>query len=158
MSGGDVVVDLLWNGKVIVGGIDGRGGTGEINEANGDEGAFGLSAGGKVDVVEVTCGLQHFLIRFAVGAIGDQLGPAADAIGLCAAVIATGGHARRQVSHPFIKAGGGESLESPLAAAIDNDGLAVPLRLRGEEVNGANCPQKHAEEVTRLPRPTACIP
>ncbi len=53
--------------------------------------------------------------------------------------------------HTRVEACCGEGLSAALAASEDDEGLSVPVFLGGEEVNGADDPEEHSDEVMGIP-------
>ena len=63
-------------------------------------------------------------------------------------MIASSGNASTDKRDASIKSGRCKSLEAPLTAAVDDDGLAVPFWLLCQEVDRTNQTEKHPFEIT----------
>src|SRR5690606_35372944 len=84
------------------------------------------------------------------GVQGDDLGPAADAVGLHSAVVAARRYADPDEGDLRVEPACGESLVAALAVADQGEGFTVPHGAAREEVEGALEPDEHPAEVDRL--------
>jgi hypothetical protein len=63
-------------------------------------------------------------------------------------VIAHGRNAGGEECNAWIEAGCDDDLRAPLAASENDNDAAIPLGLRGEEIDGAHEARKHTQEIT----------